>query len=562
MKAWFGKSGSPARGAGLGAILIACCAGAAYLPAFGDVPAASAKNHQFALCRLGENGVLDPAFGTHGLVVADFSAVPDDTLSATQDEGVTGLILDAEDKITAGGFALIDSFYQFAAARFHADGRIDSTFGSAGKVLVNFKSAAGEQALAATIDAENRVILAGRASIGGKDQIAIVRLKPDGTQDSTFNGDGKVLVNYASGSGEAATSVIVDHEGRIVAGGFAVIGDTMQFALVRVLPNGSMDASFERDGKVLMDFQANAEECVNGIAEDAEGRIAAAGYAVVGGRPQFAVARFLANGDPDSSFSGDGRMLANYSSGTGERANAAFFDASGNILAAGGAIIDGHQQFAAVRVLPAGSLDHAFDGDGKILTDFTNSDEEWAAAAGIDFRGRLVMAGTMSWHGPLVFAMARTLADGSLDTTFSKDGKQLVDFPDSDGETGTAAVLDAAGRLIVAGSAHLKAPVSAVCAEEATGPSACALAHNYPNPFNPSTTIRFRVAAPGNVRIEVLDASGRTVRILADERMEAGARSVSWDGADDGGRPVPSGIYVCRMTAGRTVRTMKMTALH
>lgn len=89
-------------------------------------------------------------------------------------------------------------------------------------------------------------------------------------------------------------------------------------------------------------------------------------------------------------------------------------------------------------------------------------------------------------------------------------------------------------------------------------PSRFALEGNVPNPFNPSTVIAFDVPRPGHVELVIFDASGRRVRTLRDERMEEGTYSVTWDGRDDGGREVGSGIYIYRLMADGFSRSRKM----
>jgi len=83
-------------------------------------------------------------------------------------------------------------------------------------------------------------------------------------------------------------------------------------------------------------------------------------------------------------------------------------------------------------------------------------------------------------------------------------------------------------------------------------PLVTALLGNFPNPFNPSTTIRFEVQGSRFVKIEVYDIRGRLVRILLDgsKGFEAGRHSVVWDGRDDNGVQVGSGVYLYRMRAG------------
>ncbi len=92
-------------------------------------------------------------------------------------------------------------------------------------------------------------------------------------------------------------------------------------------------------------------------------------------------------------------------------------------------------------------------------------------------------------------------------------------------------------------------------------PTAYALAENYPNPFNPATTIDFALPEPQRVRLAVYAVDGRLIATLKDESMTAGRHSVVWNGRNDGGDPVASGIYFYRIEAGPFSRTCKMTLL-
>lgn len=92
-------------------------------------------------------------------------------------------------------------------------------------------------------------------------------------------------------------------------------------------------------------------------------------------------------------------------------------------------------------------------------------------------------------------------------------------------------------------------------------PAAARLAQNIPNPFNPSTTIRFSLAARGHATLAVFDAGGRWVRTLLDEDRAAGEHAVQWDGRDAGGKSVASGVYFYRLTSGAVIESKKMVLL-
>jgi len=95
----------------------------------------------------------------------------------------------------------------------------------------------------------------------------------------------------------------------------------------------------------------------------------------------------------------------------------------------------------------------------------------------------------------------------------------------------------------------------------AVQPSAFSVGQNYPNPFNPATTISFSLPVSGRTRVEVFNILGQRVRELIDAEMEAGPHQVVWDGADDRGRALSSGVYLYRISAGDHVESKKMVLL-
>jgi hypothetical protein len=92
-------------------------------------------------------------------------------------------------------------------------------------------------------------------------------------------------------------------------------------------------------------------------------------------------------------------------------------------------------------------------------------------------------------------------------------------------------------------------------------PKATYLAQNFPNPFNPSTNIRFGLEKSGHVSLRIYDAAGRLVVNLIDESRRAGTYVVDWDGRDGQGYRVASGVYFYRLIAGDFTRTRKMVLL-
>lgn len=93
------------------------------------------------------------------------------------------------------------------------------------------------------------------------------------------------------------------------------------------------------------------------------------------------------------------------------------------------------------------------------------------------------------------------------------------------------------------------------------GPAPVALRQNVPNPFNPATRIGFSLSEPAPVTLTVYDARGRRVKTLVDASLGAGAHDVVWDGCDEGGSPVGSGVYFYRIETGSFVASRKMVLL-
>jgi hypothetical protein len=103
--------------------------------------------------------------------------------------------------------------------------------------------------------------------------------------------------------------------------------------------------------------------------------------------------------------------------------------------------------------------------------------------------------------------------------------------------------------------------LSEVASDGLNLPKTFALRQNVPNPFNPDTRIDYDLPAPMNVRLEVINILGQTVKTLVNDFQTAGTKTVIWNGSDDAGAPVASGVYFYRINAGDNVATKKMMML-
>ena len=116
---------------------------------------------------------------------------------------------------------------------------------------------------------------------------------------------------------------------------------------------------------------------------------------------------------------------------------------------------------------------------------------------------------------------------------------------------------DIEGRFLI----DLDDPDTAVESENSAKPVVFRLNQNYPNPFNPGTVISYELLRAVNARVVIYNSIGQRMRSLVDEYQEHGSHAAIWDGRDDEGRPLASGVYIYRMTAGWFSETRKMVLI-
>ena len=274
-----------------------------------------------------------------------------------------------------------------------------------------------------------------------------------GDLDPTFSGDGKLTTDFGDNVNRIynrAHAVAIQPDGKIVAAGYAS-GASDDFALARYNANGTLDTGFGTGGRVRTDFNGATDQA-HAVALQSDGKIVVVGQAynganTIGTQTDFALARYNANGTLDTGFGTGGRVRTDFN-GAKDQAHAVALQSDGKIVVVGqaytGANAIGTQtDFAVARYNANGTLDTGFSGDGKATLDFGSVDEAWAVA--IDNNGKIVVVGDSE-----DFALARYNADGTLDTTFSGDGKLTTDFGNST-DLLYAVAVQSDNKIVVAG---------------------------------------------------------------------------------------------------------------
>jgi uncharacterized delta-60 repeat protein len=363
---------------------------------------------KFAVTRYNPDGTLDDTFGGDGRVTTDFPT----------HSSAFGVAIQTDGKIVAAGRAIRAGTFVFAVTWYHPDGTLDDTFSENGKLRTGFedRSAPGSDV---AIQPDGKIVVVGRVarpSPPGAGRFAVVRYKPNGVLDDTFGGDGKVKTRI--GARADVSSVAIQSDGKIVVAGSTSkprFGRSM-FALARYDPDGTLDDTFSENGKLGTGFGGQPGEGgagADGVAVQPDGKIVAAGGLFIDDNTiKFALARYTPAGALDDSFGGDGKVTT----GFGDRvafAEDVAVQPDNRIVAAGQLRLPPFgRRFALARYTPAGALDDAFGGDGKVTTGIGAGDAA-AEASGVAIQpdGKIVAAGTAFdefFQGR--FAVARYLA--------------------------------------------------------------------------------------------------------------------------------------------------------
>lgn len=291
-----------------------------------------------------------------------------------------------------------------------ASGSLDATYGTAGSasLLVQGNAITLPQAL----QPDGKRLVANQ-SYGYP---ALFRLLPDGSPDATFATGGKMPQVFGAVSG-VPYAVLVQPDGKIVVSGYTGANSNRHFAVARFNPNGSRDTSFDGDG--IARTVMGSEEIPGAAALQADGKILLAGYRVTASsQSEMVVVRYNANGSLDTSFSGDGIATAPLAGTSGSLASQVLVQPDGKIVLTGSSTAQGASgsvtSATVVRLLPDGTPDTLFGNGGVVLDSLLS-----AYRAVLQPDGRIVLAGSPNWDLEVV----RLNPDGSLDTSFHGTGR-------------------------------------------------------------------------------------------------------------------------------------------
>lgn len=399
------------------------------------------------------DGDLDPRFSGDGKVTSDFG-------NAFTSDGAVDMLIQPDGRIVVGGRT--GGFGDLA--RYLEDGSPDPAFGGDGS-----SEPSGVSVQAIALQDDGKIVVAGADTVIGTGvDFAVARFHANGSLDRSFGTDGRVTTDF--GDDENARGVAIQSDGKIVVVGHrgpTSSGPDVDFAIARYNTNGSLDDGTAGDstpgdvfgtaGKVRTDF-AGDEDVARDVIIQADGKILVAGHREFNGNPAFALARYLPTGAPDPAFDTDGRLNTSFNGNS--FANALAVQSNGKIIAAGAVTfgIDG-SNFALARYHPNGSLDNTFgpNSNGRAFVDFVPRGEDQANDVALQGDGKIVAAGFKGSFNinSATFALARFLPNGTPDNSFGTNGMVTTDFGAFPGDFSAGingVALQNDGHIVVAGS--------------------------------------------------------------------------------------------------------------
>ncbi len=386
-------------------------------------------------------GSLDTSFSGDGKL----------TLAVGTWSGARAVASQPDGKIVVAGYSYgPDVESGFAVARLNADGSLDTSFSGDGQVVTMVGPSSVAYAVA--LQPDGKIVVAGVSTGRHGDRFALARYNTDGSLDDSFAGDGMRITSFIEPySGDFAQSLAIQPDGKIV-----VAGETdserptggYDVAIARYTEEGALDTSFSRDGKLTTSFGTRSSYA-EAVAVGTDGAIVVAGFVYGNSKAAFALARYAADGSLDPSFSENGKLTT--AIGSYSFASSIALGQDGTILAAGssgGLDFDSRRAFALARYTADGSLDTSFDTDGIRTARVEGSSS--ASSVQIQPDGKIVAAGTTDGAtGSYDFALARFNPDGSIDLSFSADGKTSTSLSRDD--YGNGVVIQPDGTIVVVG---------------------------------------------------------------------------------------------------------------
>ncbi len=394
-------------------------------------------------------GVLDQTFGVGGKVI-----IPADSTASTK-----AVVIQSDGKIISGTSTTINSIPYLKLIRYNTDGTFDTSFGINGQINARPGSSCSLGDIA--LQSDGKIIVGGNVfdtTTNNRGGFLLIRYLPNGKLDSTFGNNGMVKTYPQSTNFLSLTCIMIKPDGKIVAGGSISSNVFTEYPFInQYLPNGQPDNSFNSSAFYISLPYGNAKS-VSDMVATGDGKIIVSVEAQMvpaNNSSDFLIAKLLANGSQDSSFGKNGINYTDFNN-SGDMSYGITMLPDSSLVLSGSYMQSGFYHFALVKYTPNGKVDSTFGNNGRVTTRFSGK-----SAAGnkviTDPSGKLIVCGyaySGLWSDNAYdFALAVYKSNGSLDSTFGRNGVLTTDFASSK-DNANALAVQADGKIVLAGDSY------------------------------------------------------------------------------------------------------------
>lgn len=449
------------------------------------------NNSNIVLTRYSSEGILDSSFGIAGYVSTDIN----------YDFPINSIKIQNDDKILVSG-RNTDNNNQISVFRYDKDGIIDTSFGNFG-VSNSF-----DNFYECSIDIQNdlKIVLAGSCFNNGSD-FGISRLNSDGSIDQSFGNLGKINYNIGGNllnTDDRVCSVKVLLDDKIVISGYSfATSNTIDFAMVKLNTDGTLDTSFGNEGIVVDDYGGSEYfVCLN---SDSNNNLYVGGISGFNSSSGVAIGKYNANGVLDATFGNQGKVITNSTEGTNFSISDFSISDDGKITCVGYDYNQSTQlsDMLLLKYSNSGILDVSFDSDGVYIKDFNNLSDGLSTLK-LKTDGKILCGGSINFG------------------TSSNSDSALVQF----NVTNLSTSLFSKPQFSVS-----------------------------PNPFTTSINLTFSLSKNEILTIDLVDANGRLIQNLSNEKsFSSGNNSLYLDLPET----LSKGIYFLKINDGFENNTIKI----
>jgi len=320
-------------------------------------------NYDFALMRYNTSGSIDTTFGSNGKITTD--------LNSNSSDYITNLEIQNDGKIVAAGYSTMTNTSHVSLVRYLDTGVLDASFGVNGKINTEINSQSIDKVNAMIIQPNGKILITGSTRIGLNSDFILIRYTSLGVLDSNFGTNGVVITDIGTNTWDEAYSLQLQTQGKILVAGISNTNGNQDFTIVRYNNNGTLDTTFGNNGKVITNLGGN--DFAYDIQVQKDKKFLIAGTSNASGSNDYVIARYLPNGDLDSLFGNNGIVTIDIGNSSNDVADSLKIKDEGEILISGYSNINGRFNSTVIQLTQQGQLDSIFGKNGKIILDVNSN---------------------------------------------------------------------------------------------------------------------------------------------------------------------------------------------